>query len=157
MSGPVHPPRPPCLLRWILAFVAVTGAVGLAACGAAAPDREPGTEVIALGAAVYQANCATCHGVSGAGQPNWQSRQADGALPPPPHDASGHTWHHPDAVLLDIIRRGGEAVYGGPGLRSGMPAFGGQLTAEEIDAVLAYIKTLWGDAEREYQERLPEQ
>jgi mono/diheme cytochrome c family protein len=60
-------------------------------------------------------------------------------------------------VLLDIIRRGGEAVYGGAGLRSGMPAFGGQLTAEEIDAVLAYIKTLWGDAEREYQERLPEQ
>jgi len=109
-----------------------------------------------LGAEVYQANCATCHGVGGAGEPNWQSRQADGTLPAPPHDASGHTWHHPDAVLLDIIRRGGEAVYGGPGLRSGMPAFGGQLTAEEIDAVLAYIKTLWGDTEREYQERLPE-
>lgn len=98
MSGPAHPPRPPCLLRWILAFVAVAGAVGLGACGAAAPDREPGTEVIALGAAVYQANCATCHGVSGAGQPNWQSRQAGGTLPAPPHDASGHTWHHPDAV-----------------------------------------------------------
>jgi len=135
----------------------VAGAVGLAACGAAVPDREPGAEAIALGAEVYQANCATCHGVSGAGQPKWQSRRADGTLPAPPHDASGHTWHHPDAVLLDIIRRGGEAVYGGPGLRSGMPAFGGQLTAEEIDAVLAYIKTLWGDAEREYQERLPEQ
>lgn len=157
MSGPVHPPRSPCLLRWILAFVAVTGALGLAACGAARTEGEPGAEVIVLGAGVYQANCATCHGVSGAGQPNWQSRQADGMLPAPPHDASGHTWHHPDAVLLDIIRRGGEAVYGGPGLRSGMPAFGGQLTAEEIDTVLAYIKTLWGDAEREYQERLPEQ
>lgn len=144
-------------VRRSLALAALIGAFGLAACGAAAPEGEPNAEVIALGARVYQANCASCHGASGEGQPNWQSRRADRTLPAPPHDASGHTWHHPDDVLIEIIRRGGEAVYGGPGLRSGMPAFGERLGAAEIEAVLAYLKTLWGDAEREYQQGLAEQ
>lgn len=113
---------------------------------AAAEER-----VVRLGEAVYQANCTSCHGASGEGEPNWQSRKPDGTLPAPPHDASGHTWHHADEELLRIIRLGGQAAYGGAGFVSGMPAFGDTLSDEEITAVLAYLKTLWGDEERAYQ------
>lgn len=131
-------------------------AAGLVGCGfAGSGDPAPAAEVVTPGEQAYQVNCASCHGANGEGQRNWQSRREDGTLPAPPHDASGHTWHHPDEVLLDIVRRGGQAVYGGPELKSGMPAFGGQLTDVEIEAVLAYLKTLWGDEKRQYQEALP--
>jgi mono/diheme cytochrome c family protein len=126
----------------------------IAACGVERDDPAglaADADALALGRSVYAANCATCHGQRGEGQPNWQSRRADGTLPAPPHDASGHTWHHPDELLIEIITVGGQAAYGGPGLVSGMPAFADQLTAEEITAVLAYIKSLWGDDERTYQ------
>lgn len=137
-----------------LVTLILTVGASLAACGGGDVESdEPvsDTDSLALGQSVYTANCATCHGQRGEGQPNWQSKRADGTLPAPPHDASGHTWHHPDEVLIEIITIGGQAAYGGPGLISGMPAFGNQLTAEEVTAVLAYIKSLWGDEERTYQ------
>ena len=58
------------------------------------------------GALIYQARCASCHGVHLEGQANWRERGADGRLPAPPHDASGHTWHHPDDVLIRITKEG---------------------------------------------------
>jgi len=66
-------------------------------------------ELVALGQQVYRAQCASCHGVNLEGQPNWQQELASGGHPAPPHDASGHTWHHPDALLFDIVKRGGQA------------------------------------------------
>jgi mono/diheme cytochrome c family protein len=91
---------------------------------------------------VYEAQCATCHGAKLEGQPDWKSRDAEGYLPAPPHDVSGHTWHHPDAQLLDIVRRGTEAVVG-QGYRSRMPGYEDKLTEYEMRAVLAYIKSTW--------------
>ena len=44
-----------------------------------------------LGRVVYAENCASCHGVSLAGQANWRQRDADDYLPAPPHDETGHT------------------------------------------------------------------
>lgn len=138
------------------ALVTLTLCIGalIAACSDEGDDPArlaTDADAMALGQSVYAANCATCHGQRGEGQPDWQSRRADGSLPAPPHDSSGHTWHHPDAVLIEIITIGGQAAYGRPGLISGMPAFGDQLTVDEITAVLAYIKSLWGDEERTYQ------
>src|SRR3712207_630865 len=49
---------------------------------------------VALGRQVYAANCASCHGANLEGQPNWQQDLPAGGRPAPPHDASGHTWHH---------------------------------------------------------------
>jgi mono/diheme cytochrome c family protein len=74
-------------------------------------------------------------------------------LPAPPHDASGHTWHHPDRVLFDITKRGTAAVVGG-GYESGMPGFGGTLTDAEIRATLAYIKSTWPRRVRETHDRI---
>src|SRR5690606_36629755 len=62
--------------------------------------------LVSLGRALYTGHCAACHGSKLQGQPNWRERREDGRLPAPPHDETGHTWHHPDAVLFDITRNG---------------------------------------------------
>lgn len=107
--------------------------------GAHPPPADPAQ--IALGHRVYQAHCATCHGVNLEGQPDWQRRRLNGRLPAPPHDASGHTWHHPDAQLIEITRDGFARIM--PGYETDMPAFGGSLSEAEIIAVIAYIRSTW--------------
>lgn len=107
---------------------------------------------VALGRQIYGEQCARCHGINLEGQPDWRSRRADGRLPAPPHNASGHTWHHPDAVLLSITRDGTSAVVGG-GYASDMPGFGDVLTDTEIRAVLAFIKSTWPEREQVLQAR----
>src|SRR5690606_30865838 len=66
--------------------------------------RPDDAAVTALGQKVYAAQCAACHGARLEGQPNWRVRGPDGRLPAPPHDASGHTWHHPDELLFRITK-----------------------------------------------------
>lgn len=112
-----------------------------------APDIERGR-------AIYTANCASCHGANLQGQPDWQSPKADGTYPAPPHDDTGHTWHHGDIMLRDYISRGGQAALNDMGVAftSGMPAFGGVLTKDDIEAVLDYIKSTWPDQVRAVQE-----
>jgi mono/diheme cytochrome c family protein len=107
-------------------------------------------EEVALGQVVYQTSCAQCHGLQGEGQPNWRERNADGTYRPPPHDSSGHTWHHSDGLLFRIVRDGGK-IYEDPGFKSGMPAFGDRLSSEEIQAVITYLKSLWDQEERAFQ------
>ncbi|WP_210283017.1 c-type cytochrome, partial [Devosia subaequoris] len=75
-----------------------------------------------------------------------------GRLPAPPHDASGHTWHHSDKQLLAVIRDGLETM--APGYETDMPAFGAVLTDTEIMAIIDYIKSTWPERERGYQETL---
>lgn len=98
---------------------------------------------VALGKAVYQDRCASCHGANLEGQPDWRSRKPDGRLPAPPHDETGHTWHHPDEVLFRITKLGVKPPLAPEGYQSDMPAFGDALTDEEIWAVLSFIKSRW--------------
>lgn len=123
-----------------MAAVAIVGAVILAAPKAGADPTD--TAQVARGKGVYAELCASCHGARLEGQPNWQSRKPDGRLPAPPHDASGHTWHHPDADLFKITKEG-IAAFAPPGYSTDMPAFGGTLGDAEIWAVLAFIKSSW--------------
>lgn len=96
------------------------------------------------GKAVYANHCAACHGANLEGQPNWRYRHPNGRLPAPPHDVSGHTWHHPDAVLIDIVQQGLVPGRTAPdSYESDMPAYGKILKDIEIVAVLAYIKSTW--------------
>ncbi|WP_371823383.1 cytochrome c [Paracoccus sp. Z118] len=105
------------------------------------------------GAELYAEHCATCHGAHLEGQPDWQIADESGVLPAPPHDASGHTWHHDDAMLTDYIRWGGQAVLDDTGvsMTSGMPAFGEILEDGDIAAILAFIKSTWPDRIRAIQ------
>lgn len=98
-----------------------------------------------MGKQVYDTHCASCHGAKLEGQPRWRERQPNGRLPAPPHDPSGHTWHHPDATLFRITKEGVSAIAGGK-YESDMPAYRGVLTDAEIWAVLAYIKSTWPPA-----------
>ncbi len=149
------PPRTPrsWLIGGALGAVALTS-VGIVALwlsvelggGGAGPDAK----ILTAGRALYQAHCAACHGANLEGQPNWQSPLPNGRLPAPPHDATGHTWHHPDGVFLRITRDGPAAVVG-DGYESDMPGFGGILTDSEMRSILEYIKSTWPERERQYQ------
>lgn len=103
---------------------------------------DPGNPTqVALGKTVYAQHCASCHGANLEGQPNWRDPKPDGRFPAPPHDASGHTWHHPQDMLFGITKQGIQAF--APEYKSDMPAFDGTLTDEEIWAVLAFIASSW--------------
>ena len=104
------------------------------------PDDEG---VVALGEQVYADNCAACHGAALEGQPDWQSRGADGLMPAPPHDPTGHTWHHDDGMLFALTKHGLAGVLGEDAPESAMPAYEGVLTDAEIVAVLSFIKSTW--------------
>ena len=109
---------------------------------------------IVAGQSLYADNCASCHGANLEGQPNWQSPNADGVLPAPPHDRTGHTWHHDDELLFEYTKLGGAAaleVRGVTGFKSGMPAFNETLTDDDIWDILAYIRSTWPEREREAQ------
>lgn len=108
---------------------------------------------LAAGEQLYQDYCAACHGANLEGQPDWQSPGSDGVLPAPPHDETGHTWHHPDSVLFDYTRLGGQATLAAQGIdfASGMPGFGDQITDDQIRNILAYIKSTWPERERRIQ------
>ena len=122
------------------------------------PADPENARQVALGQAVYAKHCAACHGVQLEGQPNWRDRLPNGRMPAPPHDATGHTWHHPDGVLFGITKEGlAPGKYAPKGYPSDMPAFGGVLKDDEIWAVLAYIKSTWPPRESAYQRELERQ
>ena len=112
---------------------------------------------VASGQMIYGRYCANCHGANLEGQPNWTSRLPSGRLPAPPHDQSGHTWHHPSGVLFEITKYGLKPPHAPVGYESDMPAFLGTLNDNEIWNVLAFIRSRWPDSVRERQMRLDQQ
>lgn len=137
---------------WLV--VAAGALVGLAAVWQVLfPERAPllrtdDATLLERGRSVYMSQCASCHGMNREGQANWRERGADGRLPAPPHDETGHTWHHPDEVLFRITRDGVAKAAGMPDYVTSMPAYGGRLSDAEIVAVLSWIKSQWPDKVR---------
>jgi mono/diheme cytochrome c family protein len=119
----------------------------LAGCGdAPPPDRVTQTRdpaVLARGEALYRQHCAVCHGARLEGQPDWRRRLPSGRLPAPPHDDSGHTWHHTGELLFNITKHGVKPPYAPPGYESDMPGFAERLSDDDIWAVLAWIGSHW--------------
>ncbi len=120
--------------------------------GAAMAQVTDQSQTIETGRALYSANCASCHGVNLEGQPDWRRRLPDGMMPAPPHDISGHTWHHPYADLFTITKGGIGAVV--PDYESNMPAFGEVLTDADISAILDYIVSTWPERQRSFFEEV---
>lgn len=146
-------------LIWLLAFTALLIIGGGAAifmvrstpAQAITVNAQPvSAQQLAMGEQLYNTNCAACHGIRGEGQPNWKTPNEKGVYPAPPHNSDGHTWHHADDLLLEIIAKGGGAF----SPTSNMPGFKDVLTDEEMVAVLAYIKTFWGSEQIEFQNRV---
>lgn len=113
----------------------------------AAPTPDP--EMVEMGQSVYSQYCAVCHGENLEGEADWKSRNDDGSFRAPPHDEGGHTWHHSDRVLQEVIEEGGQRL--GDIGTSNMPAYAGILDDEQIEAVLAYIKNSWPEEIRAIQ------
>ncbi|MFT4103261.1 MAG: cytochrome c [Burkholderiaceae bacterium] len=136
-----------------LAFILGAGLVVLIAAVALhfLSDASPSTptlrpddaKLVDAGARVYAEHCASCHGARGEGQPDWRERGPDGLLPAPPHDPSGHTWHHPDEQLFAMTKHGLAKLIGQPDYRTAMPVYDGVLSDQEIIAVLSWIKAQW--------------
>nr|WP_254656531.1 c-type cytochrome [Roseovarius sp. 217] len=116
-------------------------------------ESTPEAADIAQGEDLYREYCAACHGADLEGQPDWRSAGPDGVLPAPPHDETGHTWHHPDGVLFDYTKLGGKAALALQGVEfeSGMPGFGDQLSDAEIWNIIAYIQSTWPERQRAIQ------
>ena len=100
------------------------------------------SSIIESGKQIYAKNCASCHGINLEGQKNWMSRLPDGLMPAPPHDETGHTWHHSDRFLFMVTKYGIEELIGEKYLNN-MPVYKDILSDEEIIAVLSYIKSTW--------------
>ena len=119
----------------LAALILFAGQIGH---GAMADDPDTGRML-------YADHCAVCHGVDLEGAPDWQRTGPDGLFPAPPHDETGHTWHHGDGMLFDYVQRGGQAVLDdlGVSFTSGMPGFGDVLSDTDIEAILAFIRSTW--------------
>lgn len=132
----------------ILTLIACSLGTGAIA-GHELDDRD-----LTSGQFLYAEQCASCHGANLEGQPDWRAPDENGVLPAPPHDETGHTWHHDNQLLFEYTRLGGAealAARGVSGFASGMPGFGGTLTDKDIWDVLAYIRSTWPDRVQKIQ------
>ena len=123
---------------------------------AAAEEQSADPLLAGLGESPYQRHCASCHGVNLEGEANWRQHREDGTLPAPPHDATGHTWHHPDQQLFAITKEG-TAAFAPAGYQTNMIGFGDRMSDDEIHAVFDYIKSHWPPEIRESQAEITRQ
>ena len=129
-------------------------AFGVVASAAFAAHELDGRDLV-KGAALYDAHCASCHGAELEGQPDWRVADENGVLPAPPHDETGHTWHHDNGLLFEYTKLGGAealALRGLTDFKSGMPGFQDALSDDEIWDILAYIRSTWPRRIQEMQD-----
>jgi len=144
--------------RWLVigSAISVLVLVGvLVWLGASVEPTKPdpnNPRLVARGKIVYAQQCASCHGANLEGQPNWRVRLPSGRLPAPPHDSTGHTWHHSDKELFEMVKNGIPEIV--PGYQTDMPAYKGNLSDADIWAVLSFIQRTWSQDMRERQQRL---
>lgn len=104
-----------------------------------ASQRTNDVQQLARGKALFQQNCAVCHGAEAQGAFNWRTPGSDGKYLPPPLNGSGHAWHHPRAALQQTIRNGTIAIGGS------MPPWRDKLSAQDIDDLISWFQSLWSD------------
>ena len=91
------------------------------------------------GQKLFQQNCSVCHGAHGEGAKNWRTPDEQGKNPAPPLNGTGHTWHHSNNALTNVIRNGTGKIGGN------MPAWKDTLSDREIKLILTWIKAQWPD------------
>ncbi len=98
------------------------------------------------GKQLYLQHCSSCHGKNLEGEAYWRTPKPDGILPAPPHDETGHTWHHNNQFLFNYTKYGGLATFEALGvtdIKSGMEGFGNVLEDSDIWDILGYIRSTW--------------
>jgi mono/diheme cytochrome c family protein len=104
-----------------------------------AVDRVVNPVEYSRGQRLFHLNCAACHGKQGEGAPNWRKPDESGKNPAPPLNGTGHTWHHSEKALTNVIRNGTGKIGGN------MPAWKDKLSESEIKLILTWIKAQWPD------------
>jgi mono/diheme cytochrome c family protein len=141
--------------QFLLAVIAI---VLTAACA----PTDPGSTVkgvrytrhqIAEGRTYYEQTCAACHGLGGQGQFPEAPFEPDatGRIGAPPHNETGHTWHHTDELLLRYITEGG---FANPANFYIMPRFDALYDRDQAALIIAYIKTMWTEEQRIMQHHM---
>jgi mono/diheme cytochrome c family protein len=116
--------------RALLVLALALGGLGLFAGGLAWVLNDPRPPAGASrGERLYVTFCAGCHGLDGRG--SW--RAALFLIRPGDLTATDQ----PDQYVFDVIKHGGASIG-----RPGMPAFGAQLSDDDIRALVAYLKSL---------------
>ena len=158
MPKRIKPQKPHATLVMLVGFAFVAFAIALLSKSglsgksvvinntAVPPVPSLQADKVTEGENLYMQYCAECHGVDLKGSPTWKQSLPDGSLPPPPQDDTGHTWHHSDNQLIEIIKNGGN-----PDFNSKMPAFGDKLTEHQIISILEFLKSKWSVEAREAQ------
>ena len=123
------------MVAWLTAAPAMAG-------DQAALLKPDDAAIVNQGEGLYAEHCAACHCADLEGEPDWRIRKADGKMPAPPQDESGHTWHHPDDQLFALTKEG-IAAFAGANYKTDMMGFGDVMTDDEIIAVLSFIKSRW--------------
>ena len=132
-------------MKWTaLAAVAAVAIVFTACSGGEGPEFpiEVTDQRVSEGRPLFLENCASCHGEPGVSAPPLSQA--------PPHDDSGHTWHHADRLLF-------QWVLDRPPLATVMPAFRGTLSEGQVLSILAYIKSTWPEDIQQWQREGSEQ
>lgn len=89
------------------------------------------------GGELYGDKCVLCHGAEGGGW-DWSQKVARPPVPVPDLAAVAPT--RSDGYLFDVIKQGGEAV----GQTRFMPAFGFQLSDQDVRDLVVFIRRLPG-------------
>lgn len=102
-----------------------------------ASDEDGTVDLEAIGRQVYQSVCMACHQSTGTG--------LAGAFPP----LAGSEWVTGDpATPIRVVLHGlsGPIEVKGQSYNGVMPGFGGQLSDEEVAAVVSHVRKSWGNA-----------
>jgi mono/diheme cytochrome c family protein len=120
--------RPAAILFGLVVLIGVVS--GLVALGFETPKPPPGAP---LGERIYYRYCADCHGTDGRG--SWRATLF--LIRPGNLADAARMRQLSDRYMFDLIKNGGAPLG-----RPGMPGFGFHLSDENIEAVIAYVRTL---------------
>ena len=132
-----------CFMRMLLVLISFFFITEITYSHSHFPISRDSALMIARGKIIYENNCMSCHHVNLIGAENWKSLDEDGHRKAPPLNGTGHTWHHDDATLHNIIKYGLAKLV--KNYEGKMLGFEDNLKNEDIDSVLSYIKSFWPD------------
>ncbi len=131
----------------VLSFFVLVGLIIANNCAA-------GNAEITKGQEVFQQNCESCHGIKGIGQDPKNPMgglDSENQFVAPALNGTGHSWHHHPVFLFQQIKN--RKI----NKSSPMPPFSSMLSDDEINAVIAYFKSLWPeDIQKQYYEQFKE-
>ncbi len=136
----------------ILAAACAPETSGISVQGVGLTDAD-----LVQGHVLYTAYCAGCHGDHGQGQfpgAPLEPSPITNRIGAPPHNETGHSWHHSDDLLVRYVLEGG---FTDPAAFYPMPGFGWRLSVDEARQIVGYIMTLWTDEQRMMQQRTTQQ